>query len=261
MKDYPFCPVCGAEDSVKKITRIKTINIRGKDISVETEVYECENCGEAFASLDKTFDFINQARQQYRIMFNIPSPEEIRDFMDKYNFSLRDMEKLTGIAFKTIDRYLKGAIPDPSNIKFFKLLLNNPETVLFLMNEDEHFKAPKFNASRELLEKEIKEKHREDCPICKIEITTSTQSWMGKFDFPSIYRKYEVTKKSVDIFKKLKFILEQEVKQKMPEPLYSLNLAPSLSVSEEIGCHFYYPQAKIKKEEQEEKEDQFSYAG
>ena len=162
MKKVQFCPNCGSEDSITIIDKEKTIEIKGIPVTVNYKVKHCSNCGIDFKSLDETFDLINQARQQYRIMFNIPSPEKIREFMDKYHFSLRDMEKLTGIAFKTIDRYLKGAIPDPSNVKFFKLLFNNPETVLFLMENDPHFKAPKFNVTRKLLEKEISKKHQLD---------------------------------------------------------------------------------------------------
>ncbi len=162
MKKVQFCPNCGSENSITIIDKEKTIEIKGIPVTVNYKVKHCSNCGIDFKSLDETFDLINQARQQYRIMFNIPSPEKIREFMDKYHFSLRDMEKLTGIAFKTIDRYLKGAIPDPSNVKFFKLLFNNPETVLFLMENDPHFKAPKFNVTRKLLEKEISKKHQLD---------------------------------------------------------------------------------------------------
>ncbi len=174
MKKYPFCPVCGADGTVKLVKKTETINIKGTEISVETEVYRCSACGDEFASLSKTFDFINLARQKYRVMFHIPSPNDIREFMDKYGFSLRDMEKLTGIAFKTIDRYLKGAIPDPSNVKFLKVLLNNCQIVLFLMNDDSHFEARKFDATREMLEKEIQEKHSEECPVCKFENKVQT---------------------------------------------------------------------------------------
>ncbi|RMI13591.1 MAG: hypothetical protein D6681_05785 [Calditrichaeota bacterium] len=167
MKAYPFCPVCGTDGSVSQAKTEKTVNIRGVEISVEVEVKRCSSCGEEFTSLSNTFDLINRAREIYRKKFNIPSPEDIRLFMKKHRFSLRDMEKLTGIAFKTIDRYLKGAIPDPSNAKFLAMLLQFPEVTLSLMKRDAHFSLPKFTQTWELLKEEVQEHHKARCSICQ----------------------------------------------------------------------------------------------
>ncbi len=261
MKEAKFCPNCGSENSIVFVEKEKSIDIKGVPIPVKYKVKHCTNCQIDFKSLSETFDVINQARQQYRIMFNIPFPEELQDFKDKYHFSLRDMEKLTGIAFKTIERYLKGAIPDPSNIKFFKVLLNNPETVLFLMNDDPYFKARKFNATRELLEKEIKEKHRQDCTVCRIVFESTTRSWVIKSHFSNVYRKIDLLKKSIDAFEKIKFFIKRDVEKKEQVPLYSLNLMPSLPVRGDTRYQLYFNKVRIEKEEQNEQEDQFSYAG
>ena len=174
MRNTKFCPNCGSENSIVVVNKSKTIEIKGVPIPVDYTVKHCENCGIEFKSLDETFDVINRARQLYREKNNIPSPEDIRAFMDKYNFSLRDMEKLTGIAFKTIDRYLKGAIPDPSNAKFLAMLLQFPEVVLSLMKRETHFSARKFKNIQELLEKEVDEHHSRNCSNCraKAEFTT-----------------------------------------------------------------------------------------
>ena len=144
MKKYPFCPNCGNEEYLKEIEKSKNIDIKGKQIPVKYKVIHCSSCNFDFTSLDEKFDVIEKAREKYRKMFGIPSPDEIGNFMKKYKLSLRDMEALTGIAFKTIDRYLKGGIPDPSNAKFLKILLNSIDVVKELMDENDRFSSKRF---------------------------------------------------------------------------------------------------------------------
>ena len=130
-------------------------------IPIKVKVNKCSACGEEFAKLGDAVDYMNEARKKYRQMFGIITPEEIKGFMKKYGFSLRDMEKLMGIAFKTVDRYLKGAIPDPSNANFLKVIVNEQWTVLSLMNSKNYFAKKKFQRAKEIMEKEIKIKIRE----------------------------------------------------------------------------------------------------
>ncbi|MEJ2635777.1 MAG: hypothetical protein P8184_10855 [Calditrichia bacterium] len=88
--------------------------------------------------------------------------------MDNCSLSLRDMVALTGIAFKTIDRYRKGAIPDPSNAKFLKMIMRHPFLVMDLMEENEHFQAARFKKMKEKLRREIERLNSEICLECPV---------------------------------------------------------------------------------------------
>jgi len=149
--NYPFCPMCGVEDAVSKVDKIENINIKGEQISVTSTVMLCSECHNEFSNLNDTYSVIEKARSIYRQKHNIPSPEAIRNFMAEHRLSLRTMEYLTGIAFKTIDRYLKGAIPDPSNVKLLEIFMNYPGVLLDAMNRNAVFSAKKFVAVKEKL--------------------------------------------------------------------------------------------------------------
>lgn len=168
MKQYPFCPNCGNENSIHEIEKSKVIDIKGTPISVKYNVNHCYECGIDFSSLDKSFDVIEEAKNQYRKMHGIPSPKDIEAFMEKYKFSLRDMEALTGIAFKTIDRYLKGGIPDPSNAKLLSIILEFPEVLSEEISESKHFKSHRFNKVKNYLDEEVEKYHLDNCPKCEI---------------------------------------------------------------------------------------------
>lgn len=168
MKNYLFCPNCGQENSLSTIKKEEKINIKGTEIPVISKVVHCSSCDIDFAPLDETFDVIVEARAKYRKMFNIPSPDDIYKFMEEHNFSLRDMEALTGIAFKTIDRYLKGGIPDPSNAKLLSIILEFPEVLLEKITESNHFDSNRFNKIKDFLSQEVKEYFHDNCPKCQI---------------------------------------------------------------------------------------------
>lgn len=164
--NYPFCPNCGSENTLVKKQKTESLDIKGETIEVSSTVTACSNCDGEFSFLDETFDVIEAARAVYRERHDIPSPAEIKSFMNEYKFSLRDMEKLTGIAFKTIDRYLKGAIPDPSNVVLLKIFMNYPQVLLCFMNNVKDFNAKRFGAVKSKLKQKIENAHSEKCRNC-----------------------------------------------------------------------------------------------
>ena len=180
MFEFSFCPVCGEDNSVEKIKITKEIPIRGEKIKVEGEVYHCSSCGEEFGPLEDTFDFIENARQIYRNKYNIPSPSDLKQFMEEYNFSLRDMEKITGIAFKTMDRYLKGAIPDPSNANLLKTIMKYPEVLLDLFDQNSVSDSPKYIKIRNKILNKIKIPFEQDCTSCIFSNVASTIEWKSE---------------------------------------------------------------------------------
>ena len=39
------CPVCERENTIKKVTRFGNFPVKGKDIEVEFEMFQCQACG------------------------------------------------------------------------------------------------------------------------------------------------------------------------------------------------------------------------
>ncbi|HED12018.1 MAG TPA: YgiT-type zinc finger protein [Caldithrix abyssi] len=147
MSTLKICPVCASDNIVKETSKKDFVEIKGEKIELYSTVTVCQDCGETFASLKDEMELINRAREIYRNRHGIPSPGQILEFKNRYRLSLRDMEKLTGISFKTIDRYLKGSIPDPSNSTLLKIFLNFPYVVYKFLC-DEKFSSEKYNFSR-----------------------------------------------------------------------------------------------------------------
>ncbi|MHB2154490.1 type II TA system antitoxin MqsA family protein [Calditrichota bacterium GD2] len=208
MYEFSFCPICGEDKSIEKINTNKSITIRNEKIDVQFETYHCKSCGEDFDTLDDTFQLIEKAREIYRKRHNIPSPEEIKKFMHEYGFSLRDMEKLSGIAFKTIDRYLKGAIPDPSNANLLKAMINYPQLLLELFEQNFSIQAKKYMMIRRKILDKINVSSTQNCTNCIFEKITSKMEWKSE--------SYEIASEEYAFAEKweLKFISSKEKKWK-----------------------------------------------
>lgn len=181
MNALKMCPVCGSENLVIETNKKDYIEIKGEKIEVESKAITCKECNESFATFEDEMDLIERARDIYREKFDIPSPAKISEFMKKYKFSFRDLEKLTGIAFKTIDRYLRGAIPDPSNANLLKTYMRYPEVLLDVLKESVHFNKHKFDTSKEILQEEIDEIERRECAECVFSRTSATSVMPSRF--------------------------------------------------------------------------------
>jgi len=161
-----MCPVCGSENLVQERNKKDYVEIRGEKVEVESNATTCKNCGESYATFEDELDLIERARVIYRAKHDIPSPLQISDFMKHHRFSLRDLEKLTGIAFKTIDRYLRSAIPDPSNARLLNIFIKYPEVLLDTINASVDFSNKKYDRVRKDLEAVIEEIKRSECAEC-----------------------------------------------------------------------------------------------
>ena len=122
-----FCPMCGLNNLNIIENGKDNVKIKNEEFEVNATFSKCDNCEEKFYTPEENINLIEAGRKLYRKKYIIPSPNEIKDFMTKYNLSLRDMERLTGIAFKTIDKYLKGAIPIQSNANLLRNYLYYPQ--------------------------------------------------------------------------------------------------------------------------------------
>jgi transcriptional regulator with XRE-family HTH domain len=155
MKEASFCPICGSDDIVKVKNGSDIIKIKNEEFEVITNYMKCYSCNEKFYLPKDKLIAIEQARREYRKKYFIPSPDDIMSFMKKYKISLRDMEKLTGIAFKTIDRYLRGAIPNQSNANLLRMFFHYPEVLLDTVLNSETLPEKKILNLVEILKDEV----------------------------------------------------------------------------------------------------------
>jgi putative zinc finger/helix-turn-helix YgiT family protein len=155
MTEFKFCPLCGANEIENIISGDDVQKIKNESFTVKANYLKCNSCGEKFYLPKEKQLAIERARNEYRNKYSIPSPIEIREFMDKYNLSIRDMGKITGIAFKTIDRYLNGVIPTLSNANLLRSLLYYPQIFLDLMLNTHDFSKRKASKLFDVLSNEV----------------------------------------------------------------------------------------------------------
>lgn len=155
MTEYKFCPLCGANKIENIISGDDIQKIKNESFTVNANYLKCNSCGEKFYLPKEKQLAIERARNEYRNKYSIPSPLVIREFMDKYKLSIRDMGKITGIAFKTIDRYLNGVIPTLSNANLLRSLLYYPQIFLDLMLNTHDFSKRKASKLFEVLSSEV----------------------------------------------------------------------------------------------------------
>jgi len=132
-----FCPNC-EEYTQKEIgTKKETINIRGDDISINSRVERCTNCGEFFASVEDEEHNITQAYIKYRKTHNLLQPEEIKDIREKYEIGQRGLSRLLGWGEVTIHRYESGSLQDKAHNQVLSFI-SKPENfkVIFDNNKD-----------------------------------------------------------------------------------------------------------------------------
>jgi len=108
-----FCPNCNAEMEYRVINREKTFVVRGESITVKGDLIVCSKCNQEITDDEYYGKLMEEAYGIYRKVKGILFPEEIARIRERYNISQRSLAKLLGMGEITIQRYEKGAIPDP----------------------------------------------------------------------------------------------------------------------------------------------------
>lgn len=119
MKTY--CPNCEKETDQRFIQSTDQVNIRGELITVQSEYYHCNVCGEEYEHFQPGYDPMDKAYRQFRERKGLLQPEEIKDFRKKLGLSQKEFSKLLGIGIATLNRYENGALQSEShdqNIRF-----------------------------------------------------------------------------------------------------------------------------------------------
>jgi putative zinc finger/helix-turn-helix YgiT family protein len=127
LADPAFCPKCLTRRVPRIEARAETYPVRGQAITVDAAIAVCPECGE---ELDSHLEEENLARayDEYRRLFKIVAPADIRQLRGTYDLSQRGLARLLGWGPITVHRYETGAVPDSVHNDLL-LALQDPATM------------------------------------------------------------------------------------------------------------------------------------
>jgi putative zinc finger/helix-turn-helix YgiT family protein len=104
-----FCPRCLTLRVPRIDTRPETYPVRGQAITVDAAIAVCPECGE---ELDSELEEENLARayDEYRRLFKIAAPDDIRRLRGRYDLSQRGFARLLGRGPITVISCARSAI-------------------------------------------------------------------------------------------------------------------------------------------------------
>lgn len=144
-----ICPVCEKETEVRKVNTCEVFNIKGEEISVPVEYFQCLECNESFDDALSTDDPIDLAYKEYRERNNMIQPDQIKAFRKKYGLTQKELSALLGWGGATLSRYENGALQDDTHETALRLIME-PENLLKLVKEKT--KALPIQKRKELME-------------------------------------------------------------------------------------------------------------
>ena len=121
-------PFTGGEVVLK--SEIRKAKFRGKEYEYTSEFYECVDTKAMFTTTEMDEVNIGQIYNQYRVENRIPFPDEIRKLRESCGISARLMSKLLGFGENQYRLYEKGEIPNISNGRLLRCLIENPHAIM-----------------------------------------------------------------------------------------------------------------------------------
>lgn len=129
-----YCPYCREEVSYR-IERRDVKEFKGVEINTFEDVAVCAKCNEDLyvgSIEDKNTERICSL---YREKADIIKKEDIIKFREKYKISQRELTSIFGFGKMTINRYESGYLPSKSQSDYIKLIINNENEFIKLVEE------------------------------------------------------------------------------------------------------------------------------
>lgn len=128
-----ICPNCEKETKINFVKTIEKIKVRGEQIEVPSEFFECLECREEFVNT-KGVDSLDMAYREFRRLHGMLQPEEIRDWRKSHGLTQKELSALLGWGEVSLCRYENGALQDEAHEKLFRLAME-PHNLLRLIND------------------------------------------------------------------------------------------------------------------------------
>ncbi|WP_052256785.1 type II TA system antitoxin MqsA family protein [Salinicoccus sp. YB14-2] len=120
-----YCEDCKDDVSTYIEDREETFNVRGEDITINSQVRVCEHHHHDI--YDEVLDSknIEMAFEKFRWENDYLNPMEIKETREKYGLSQRGFASLLGVGSASIARYETGAVPTKSHHTLLKNMRDN----------------------------------------------------------------------------------------------------------------------------------------
>lgn len=128
-----ICPICEKETDVVLRRNKETFAIRGENVEVDAEYYQCTECNEEFENT-RDYDALEAAYKEYRHLHGMLQPEEINQWRKQHGLTQKELAKLLGWGSVTLSRYENGALQDEAHEKILRLAME-PHNLKKLIKE------------------------------------------------------------------------------------------------------------------------------
>ncbi len=127
-------PITGKEMTLR--IEKNTLVFRKEEFVYFHKSYYCEDSGESFTTTELDEFNLNQVYNQYRDKHNIPFPDEIIEFRNKYAFSYADISRILGLGANSYRNYEQGEVPSLANSALLKAVFNSLGTLKGLIKSN-----------------------------------------------------------------------------------------------------------------------------
>lgn len=159
-------PITGKEMTLRIEKSI--LIFRKEEFEYYHKSYYCEDSGESFTTTELDEFNLNQVYNQYRDKHNIPFPDEIKDFRERYSFGYADLTKVLGLGANSYSNYEKGEVPSLANSALLKAVINSSGTLKSLIksnNDISETQREKFLRNITKVEKQQEDNERKQSLI------------------------------------------------------------------------------------------------
>lgn len=132
-----ICPTCEKETNLTYINHVENISIRGENIPIEVNFFQCTECDTEFADPNSSYDVLEVAYREFRKKHNMVQPEVIKQFREKFGFTQNEFANLLGLGVATLSRYENGALQDDAHNMLISLAMQ-PVVLLEMIEEKTH---------------------------------------------------------------------------------------------------------------------------
>lgn len=127
MSNKLYCPVCDKEVNYKIEKRFINYNENGLSFDYYENIAICCECGEELYSDELQAENQKIFEDAFKKNNDIITIEEIKEILDKYKISKRELPHVLELGELTITRYLDGYVPTKKISDLLKNVLNCPE--------------------------------------------------------------------------------------------------------------------------------------
>jgi len=120
-----FCPYCEREMELSIVSTQEKFDIRGEEILIRVEYFQCEDKGHRFDDPKSEDDPLNLAYREYRDRKNFLQPEQIKEIRLMNGLTQKELATLLGLGGVTLSRYENGALQSEGNDKLLRLAMDS----------------------------------------------------------------------------------------------------------------------------------------